>query len=136
MKAFLPRAHRRWGRGGFSLAESTISLGVISCAIVTLAPILTLGLKTSRTARDDTATPGIVRLLAEEARQGTLSSGTLYADQDGRICPTSAGSAYCVQAAIQTLPGSISRLTLRVAPVGDPQRPRLYAVVYPTAPTP
>jgi hypothetical protein len=134
MKPFLLRIRR--GRKGFSLVESTLSFGIITCGIVTLAPMLEVGFKSARQTRDDITAPSIVRTLTEEARQGTLCAGTLCANDDGRTCAPSAGATYNVQATVESLPGSLSRLTLQVTPVGDPKRVRLYAVVYPTAPTP
>ena len=49
-------------RGGFSLAESALSIGLISFGLLTLVPLLALGLKTSRLARDDRAGAEIRRL--------------------------------------------------------------------------
>jgi uncharacterized protein (TIGR02598 family) len=116
-------------QGGFSLVEATFSIGLLSFGFLTLAPLLALGMKTARLAQDDRATAQIAQTLIEEARQGTPPSGTVYLNLDGAVCG-SAQAAYSVQATSQSLATSLSRLTLRVTPVGAPDRVRTYAVVF------
>jgi hypothetical protein len=106
---------------------------------MTLTPLLTLGMKTARLARDDRDTAQIAQTLTEEARQGTLASGTVYLDFEGAAC-SSDQAVYAVQSTSQTVAGeaSLTRLTLRVTPLGAPDRARIYAVVFqaPSAPAP
>jgi uncharacterized protein (TIGR02598 family) len=122
------RAHRR---GGFSLVEATFSIGLMSCGFLTLAPLLALGMKTARLARNDRATAQIAQTVIEEAKQGTLAPGTVYLDFEGAAC-ASTQAAYSVQTTSQPLATSLSRLTLQVTPVGAPDRARIYAVVFQT----
>jgi len=89
-------------------------------------------LKTARFARDDRATAQIAQTLTEEARQGTLASGTAYLDFQGNAC-SFAQATYSAQSTFQPVTGSASltRLTLRVTPLGAPDRVRIYATVFP-----
>jgi type II secretory pathway pseudopilin PulG len=128
MKSFRICSGKKTRRGGFSLVETTFSIGVMSCGILVLAPLLALGLKTSRLARDDRSSAQIAQTLMEEARQGTLAAGTIYLDEQGNSS-VQAQAAYTVQQASVPLGGSVFRLTLRVTPVGAPDRARIYAVV-------
>jgi uncharacterized protein (TIGR02598 family) len=126
------RFHRgnRSTRGGFNLVEVCITIGIISLAILVLGPLMGMGLKNSRTARDDRESAQIARTLAEEAKQGTLSSGTLYLNDQGAACsPLSA--AFIAQAVTRSAGSSASQLALRVTPVGAPDHTRVYAVVLP-----
>jgi uncharacterized protein (TIGR02598 family) len=125
-------------RGGFSLVEATFSIGLFSLGFLTMAPLLALGLKMARVARDDRATAQIAETLTEEAKQGTLTSGTVYLDIQGTPL-TSANSiqtaAYSAQSgSVTPYQGSaaLTQMTLRVIPLGAPDRVRTYAVVYQT----
>jgi uncharacterized protein (TIGR02598 family) len=131
MKLF--RFHRdgRSARGGFNLVEASFTIGIMSVGFLTLAPLMGFGLKTSRWARDDRATAQIARTLTEEARQGTLGSGTACLDDQGAAC-NPLDAAFVVQP-VTHVAGSASQLTLRVTPVGAPGRARVYAVVLPVA---
>ena len=118
-------------RGGFSLVEATFSIGLLSFGFLSLAPMLGLGLKTARLARDDRATAQIAQTLAQEAEQGTLPAGTIYLDFEGANC-SSAQAAYAVQSTSAPVTGSsaLTQTTLRVTPLGAPDRARTYAVVF------
>jgi uncharacterized protein (TIGR02598 family) len=130
MKPFFHRRKSR-ARGGFSLVEATFSIGLLSCGFLTLAPLLAVGMKTSRLARDDRATEQIAQTLVEEARQGTLPASPVYLDDQGTACPA-AQAAYLVQTTTDSPTPALTRLALRVTPVGAPERARIYAVVFPT----
>ena len=129
MKPFF-RSRKGEGRGGFSLVEATLSLGLMSFGFLTLAPLLAIGLKTTRFVRDDRAGAQIAATLIEEAKQGTLAAGTAYLDLQGNS-PTTA-PAFTAQTSFQSVPGSASlqRLTLRIVPLGAPDRARTYVVVF------
>jgi len=86
MKLFLFHQGSKQRRGGFSLVEATFSIGLMSFGFLTMAPLLGLGLKTARLARDDRATAQIAQTLIEEAEQGTLPSGTVYLDIQVNLC--------------------------------------------------
>jgi type II secretory pathway pseudopilin PulG len=73
MNSFRIRSVGKKQRGGFSLVEATFSIGLLSFGFLTLAPLLALGLKTARHARDDRATAQIAQTLIEDAKQGTLT---------------------------------------------------------------
>jgi uncharacterized protein (TIGR02598 family) len=135
MNSFRINAGERKQRGGFSLVEATFCIGVLSFGFLSLAPLLALGLKTARLARDDRATAQIAQTLVAEAEQGTLTSGTVYLDSNG-AASNSAQAAYIALSTSQTVAGSASltQLTLRVTPLGAPDRARIYAVVFPTPP--
>ena len=122
---------KKRARTGLSLVEAAFSIGLMSVGFLTLIPLLAVGMKASHGARDDRATAQIARTLIEEARQGTLATGPFYLDFQGNPC-SSATATYTAQASSQTLGPSLSRLTLRVAPIGAPDRARTYAVVIPT----
>jgi uncharacterized protein (TIGR02598 family) len=115
--------------------EATFSIGLLSFGFLALAPLLAMGLKTARLARNNRATAQIAQTLIEEAKQGTLAPGTVYLDIQGTVL-NSANSiqmaAYTAQSTSQTVAGSASltRLTLRIAPLGAPDRARIYAVVF------
>ncbi len=125
-------------KGGFSLVEATFSIGVLSFGFLSLIPLLALGTKTARLAHDNRATVQIAENLIEEARQGTLSPGTLHLDAQGNPCPV-AQTIYTVQAVLKpisdspmtgTETASPTWLTLRITPTGSPDHPRIYAVIF------
>jgi type II secretory pathway pseudopilin PulG len=135
MKSFNLSHRKKLRRGGFSLVEATFSIGLLSCGFLTLAPLLALGFKTARVARDNQDTAQIASTLVEEAEQGSLVSGTTYLDFEGATC-TSAQAAYSAQSTVLAVTGStsLSQLTLRLTPLGAPDHARIYAVIFPTAP--
>ncbi len=104
----------------------------MSFSFLTLAPLLGLGMKTARLARDDRASAQIARTLVEEAKQGTLGTSTAYLDDQGTPC-SPVDAAFVVQPVTQATGNAASQLTLRVTPVGAPGRARVYAVVLPVA---
>lgn len=133
MNSFRIHSDEKKRRGGFSLVEATFSIGLLSFGFLTLAPLLALGLKTARLARDDRATAQVAQTLIEEARQGTLASGTVYLDIQGTVLNSSQAAAYTAQSTSVTPytgNASLTQMTLRVTPVGAPDRARTYAVVY------
>lgn len=129
MKLFFKKISRR-ARGGFSLVETALSLGILSFGFLALISMMALGLKTARQIRDNRTSAQIAQTLVEEARQGTLPSGTLYLDLQGGSC-SPAQAAYMAQTTLQPAAPFLARLTLRVTPLGAPDRARIYAVVYP-----
>jgi type II secretory pathway pseudopilin PulG len=86
MKGFRFHHGRCSARGGFNLVEVCFTIGVLSLAIVTLGPLLGMGLTKSRSARDDRMSAQIARTLTEEAKQGTLGTATVYLDDQGTAC--------------------------------------------------
>jgi uncharacterized protein (TIGR02598 family) len=133
MKLFRFHHGRKYRRGGFSLVEATFSIGLLSFGFLTLAPLLALGLKTARLARDDRATAQVAQTLIEEAKQGTLASGTVYLDIQGTALNSSQAAVYTAQSTSVTPyqgNASLTQMTLRVTPLGAPDRVRTYAVVY------
>ena len=139
MKSFRICAGEKKQRGGFSLVEATFSIGLLSFGFLTLAPLLALGLKTARHARDDRATAQIAQTLIEDARQGTLAPGTVYLDIQGTALNSTQMAAYTAQSTSVTPyqeSASLTQMTLRVTPLGAPDRVRTYAVVFQTPPLP
>jgi uncharacterized protein (TIGR02598 family) len=137
MKLFRFQSAQRRKRGGFSLVEATFSIGLMSFGFLTLAPLLALGMKTARMARDDRATAQIAQTLIEEARQGTLPSGTVYLDIQGTPLNSAQAAAYAAQStAVTPYQGNaaLTQMTLQVTPLGAPDRMRTYAVVFQAAP--
>jgi len=117
-------------RRGFSLVETTMALGILSFAVLTLAPLLGLGLTSARQARDHQVAAQIAETLADQAQEGTLAAGTLPFDDQGEACAS--GSA-CYRASVSEsdLPGNCTRTTIQVIAVNSPSRPFVYAVVLP-----
>jgi hypothetical protein len=120
-------------QGGFSLVETAFSIGVLSCGFIVLAPLLALGVKNSRLARDDRESAQIATTLEQEAQQGTVLPAMSYVDDEGNTSSPSQ-AVYSVQAVTSAISPALSRVTLRVAPLGAPDRVRIYAVVVPTSP--
>ncbi len=131
MKGFRFHRGRCSTRGGFNLVEVSFTIGVLSLAIVTLAPLLGVGLKNSRGARNDRISAQIARTLTEEARQGTLGTSPVYLDDQGAAC-SPLNAAFVAQPVMRSAGNVGSQLALRVTPVGAPGRARVYAVVLPT----
>ena len=129
MKLFSAHAARGRRQGGFSLVEATLSIGVMSFGLLTLVPLLVVGIKSSRFARDDRTTGQIAQTLVEEAKQGTLGTVPVYYDETGALC-NAAQAAYAAQPAVAPFAPSLSQVTLRITPVGAPDRARTYAVVF------
>jgi len=128
MKVF--RTASRKNRLGFSLVEASISIGALSVGILSLAPLLGLGLASARQARDGEMAAQIARNLAAEAREATLVPGGGYCDDEGNACaPTQA--RFATQTTETALAGNCTRLTIRVTPVDAPNRGSSYAVVLP-----
>ena len=101
----------------------------MSFGFLTLASLLAVGLKTACQARDDRASTQIAERQIEEAKQGTLAAGTTYLDVEGN--PSTSARAFASQATFLQLTGGtvLQRLTLRVTPLGAPDRARTYVVV-------
>ena len=130
MKLFSAHPGRQRTRGGFSLVESTFSIGVMSFGLLSLVPLLGVGMKTSRSARDDRTNGQIAQTLVEEAKQGTLlNTQTVYFDETGASC-NAVAAVYTAQASVQLFQAPLYRVTLLVTPVGAPDRVRKYAVVF------
>ena len=135
MNFFCIRSVGKKQRGGFSLVEATFSIGLLSFGFLSLAPLLALGLKTARLARDDRGTAQIAQTLIEDARQGTLAPGMVYLDIQGTALNSAQAAAYTAQSTYVTPyqgSASLTQMTLRVTPLGAPDRVRTYAVVYQT----
>ena len=115
--------------------EASLSLGLISFGFLTLVPLLALGLKTARLGRDDRATAQIAQTLIEEGKQGTLSAGTMALDFQGNPAGSSP-TVYTAQTTFLPVTGSttLTQMTLRITPLGAPDRARTYAVIMPVSP--
>ncbi len=143
MKRFF-RLFQKSSRAGFSLVEAAFSIGLLSFGFLSLIPLLALGLKDSRIARDNHIATEIVQTLTQEAKQNVLTAGTTMFDIEGNPCSNSSQATYRVVATSSPLAtdvgGSLStealsRWTLRVVPVGAPDRARTYAIVVPATTT-
>ncbi len=117
-------------RQGFSLVETAFSLGVLSFGFLSLVPLVGLGLTSARQARDSQLTAQIATTLAAQAREGTLTNGVGYVDNQGAVCGSST-ACYQTQTTESTVAGNCTRLTIQVAPIGNPNRVQAYAVVLP-----
>ena len=120
--------------------ESTFSIGLFSFGILTLVPLLGVGMKGARLSRDERATAQIARTLFDEARQGMLALGpgakTLSFDDQGDALDSSQSVAYVATCTPQLIGnGALTRLKVQITPQGAPDRPRIYAVVLQTPPT-
>ncbi len=111
--------------------EATLSLGILSFGLLTMAPLLAVGLKSAREIHNTRDMAQIAQSMVEQARQGTLTNGTTYFDFEGN--PTSSSpAAYSAQSTLVSVTGSttLTRLTLRITPTGMPDRARTYAAVF------
>jgi Tfp pilus assembly protein PilV len=115
---------------GFSLVEAAFSLGVLSFGFLSLTPLVGLGLTSSRQARNGQLTAQIAMNFAEQAREGMLTAGSGYCDNQGAAC-ASTTACYRTQTTETTLAGNCTRLTIQVMPIGNPTRAQDYAVVLP-----
>ncbi len=113
----------------------------MSFGFLALVPLLVLGLKAAQVARGDRATSQIAETMIEQAKQGTLVTGTAYFDAESNPCPA-AQAAFVVQDNLAELNSSgtsasapLTQLTLRISPRALPGTVRIYADVFPT-PTP
>jgi uncharacterized protein (TIGR02598 family) len=127
MKPFSFISGRSEKQGGFSLVETTFSIGLLSFGFLALAPLLAVGIKSARFAREDRATAEIAQTLIEEAKQGPLPANPIYMDDQGNVC-TSSQATFSAQTTSSTTP-YFSQLKIQVTPMGDPNRARIYAVV-------
>jgi uncharacterized protein (TIGR02598 family) len=132
MKLFHPI--RRKKRLGFSLAEAALSVGILSFGFLSLVPLVGLGLTSARQARDNRAMAQIAETFAQNARQGTLTGGVSYLDNQENSCAR-AGACYQVQAALTpnataVAGGTLTRLTVQVTPLATPSRSQFYAVLF------
>ncbi len=128
MKYFRPAPRK--SRLGFSLVEASTSIGVLGLGLVSLTPLLGLGLTSARQSRDGQLAVQIARDVATEAREGTLAADPGYRDSEGNVC-SSADARFTIQTAETNLVGKCMRLTIRVTSLNAPTRPSSYAVVLP-----
>ncbi len=117
-------------RQGFSLVEAAFSLGILSFGFLSLAPLVGLGLTSARQARDGQLSAQIATTIAEQAREGALTNGSGYCDNQGAVCASSI-ACYQTQTTESTVAGNCTRLTIQVAPIGNPHHAQSYAVVLP-----
>jgi uncharacterized protein (TIGR02598 family) len=115
---------------GFSLVEASLSVGVLGFGVLSLAPMLGVGLTGARQARDSRISAQIAETLSDEARDGTLTAGTTYCDDQGVSCPA-AVACYQIQTTQDALAGSCTRLTIQVTPIAARSRPLDYVAVLP-----
>jgi uncharacterized protein (TIGR02598 family) len=130
MKLFSSLPRQRRARGGFNLVEATFSIGIVSCGFLTLIPLLSTGMHTARLARNDRITGQIAQTMIEEAKLNALPAGVSYFTDQGAACGVGQ-AAFTVQTTTQSMPVSLTQLTLFVTPVGAPDHARTYAVVFP-----
>jgi Tfp pilus assembly protein PilV len=128
MKIFRPA--RMKSNQGFSLVEAALSLGILSFGFLSIAPLVGLGLTSARQARDGQLTAQIAQTLTEQAREGTLTSGSGFCDGQGAVCP-STSACYKTLTTETILAGNCMRVTIRITPIGNPSRLQEYAVVLP-----
>ena len=105
-----------------------MSIGILSVGLLSLTPLLGLGLNSARQSRDGQLCAQIARDLTASARNGTLMAGSGYCDQDGTGCASTA-ARFTTQTTETALAGNCTRLTIEVTPVDAPHRPSSYAVV-------
>jgi uncharacterized protein (TIGR02598 family) len=136
MKSFHTRSGEKRKKGGFGLTEATLSIGIFSISFLTLVPLLAFGLKTARLARNDRCSAQIAQTVIEEAKQGTLPASTIYFDSQGAPLRAPQVAAFSAQSTSQPAVASpaLTQMTLRVTPLGAPDRARIYAVVFQTPP--
>jgi type II secretory pathway pseudopilin PulG len=129
MKLFRKRYGADHRQRGFSLVEATLSIGFFSFAFLTLTPLLVLGLKSARMARDNRIAGQIAQTLVEEAKQGALPATPEYLDGQGSPCAVTA-AIYTVTTRTVSQNSSLSQLLLKITPTGAPDRVRTYAILF------
>jgi Tfp pilus assembly protein PilV len=112
MKLFHPI--RRKNRLAFSLAEASLAVGLLSFGFLSLIPMVGLGLNSARQARDNRAMAQIAETFTQKARQGTLTAGTSYLDNEENSCAST----------------TLTRLAVQVTPLAAPNRSQFYAVLF------
>ncbi len=128
MKYF--RIKSKKSRLGFSLIETAFSMSIFSFGVLSLAPVMGLGLTSAREARDRQLGAQIAETLADQAREGALPAGTSTFDDQGETC-AAASARFQSTATETTLPGNCIRVLIKITPVNAPNRPVVYAVVLP-----
>src|SRR5271170_7988111 len=118
MKPFSFTSGRSKKQGGFSLVEATFSIGLLSFGFLAMAPLLAVGIKSARIARDDRASAQIAQTLIEEAKQAPLAIGPIYMDDQGNAC-SSAQASFSATTSTSTA-SFLSHVTIQVTPVGAP----------------
>lgn len=114
------RLARIKARGGFTLVEVVLAIGIIAFAFIPLMGLLPLGLDVSRQAIDTTVQSQIVQQLTTEAQQtdfsglsdfakSTTTHPYYYDDQGNKSTSTQGVYEAIITAATQTaLPGNIT----------------------------
>lgn len=115
-------------RSGHSLVEVTLALGIISSGLLTLIPLMTIGMEQTRQAQDNRMAAQIAQSFVEEARQGVLNAGTYYLDNQGESC-SNAQAVYRVVAKNSVTSSGAMLLNLQIIPVGSPQSALSYAAL-------
>ncbi len=115
---------------GFSLAEVTIAIGIISFGLTAILGILPVGMSTFRTAVDTSVSSQIVQRVSSEASQaefsnlvgnGVVEYAVEYFDEQGNKLPTADGAIYHSKLVATTpapIPGGtlpdLARLTIDI----------------------
>jgi uncharacterized protein (TIGR02598 family) len=93
----------RWGRrlcdrGGFSLVEVTLALGLVGFAVIAVLGLLPTGLTTMRQSMDQTVEAQIVQSIASQSviANFTNLTGVSYFDDEGQPTRSSDGARYTV----------------------------------------
>jgi uncharacterized protein (TIGR02598 family) len=118
---------RRSARGGFSLIETALALGVVGFALISLLGMLPTGLQTFRKAMDFTLQTEMTQVLIGKANQMSFSSLSqlaaqpYYFDDNGNLVTaddaTGTYIAHIVVASAVTLPAASSYSNTGVAQV-------------------
>ena len=129
MKTYLFHDGKSNARGGFSLVEAMLSLGLLSFGLLSMVALMEVGLRSARVAHDKRDTTQIAQTLIEEGKQGTLAHGTSYLDFEGNPV-SSTSAAYTAVSTFSSVPGNLTRITLLITPVGAPTRARTFAALF------
>jgi uncharacterized protein (TIGR02598 family) len=107
---------RRSWRGGFSLVEVTIAMGLVSFAVLAILGVFPVGLSSLRQSMNQTVEAQILRSISGQsvvANFTTLATNGIYFDNDGQLCD--AGKAFYtvnVTTAAPKFPGSTNAAAL------------------------
>lgn len=145
------RVSQRGNRGGFTLVEVCLAIGIMAVTLIPLIGVMAMGLGQVRTNIDNNESVNIAQQVFLEARQmnfNTLAAkGTYYryfsaqGDDLGTGAASSAGpsmanSAQIVYTAVVTVTAYNTSSTTQALPGGDTQQPTLLTLAVQVRKTP
>ena len=82
-------------------------MGILSFGFLSLAPLLGLGITSAHQARDNRISAQIAESLSDQAREGMLTVGTAYCNNEGTPCAQN-GASYMTRTTLDAIAGGCS----------------------------